>query len=151
MRKQESVLVCVTGQRDCDRLIRAGKEIAQNRGASLQVLCVVPPQVLQQASPAQQESFLLELEYLRQVSREAGADMAVYFQKEAPWVAAGMAKKVKATQIVTGLAQTPGTGFVEILHTLLPKIPVSMVSRDGTVYHICPQEPRFKKVWAECG
>ena len=39
---ETAVLVCVTGQRDCDRLIRAGQELAQERGAQLDVLCVQP-------------------------------------------------------------------------------------------------------------
>ena len=37
-----AVLVCVTGQRDCDRLIKAGKRIAEERSIPLHVLCVQP-------------------------------------------------------------------------------------------------------------
>lgn len=39
---KKAVLVCVTGQHDCDRLIHAGKCIAQQRNVQLQVLCVQP-------------------------------------------------------------------------------------------------------------
>ena len=33
-------------------------------------------------------------------------------------------------------------GFVEILHKLLPKTPISMVSRDEIIYNIWPEQAR---------
>ena len=126
-----SVLVCVTGQRDCDRLIRAGKKIADSRSIPLQILCVQPTSAGFDADGE-------ELEYLRQTAKNAGAEMSVYFHDDAPLMAAGFAKNIRAGHIVTGMAEAPVNGFVEILHKLLPKIPISMVAKDGTVYNICP-------------
>ena len=56
-----AVLVCVTGQRDCDRLIKAGKRIAEERSIPLHVLCVQP-------TSAGFDADCEELEYLRPVS-----------------------------------------------------------------------------------
>lgn len=126
-------MVCVTGQRDCDRLIRIGKKIALEKNLPLQVLCVQP-------ASAGYDASCEELEYLRQTARDASAEMTVYFHDEAAIVAASFAKQIRAIHIVTGMAGTPSNGFIEVLHRLLPLIPISMVAKDETVYHICPDE-----------
>ena len=83
---------------------------------------------------------IYELEYLRQTARDASAEMTVYFNDEAAIIAAGFAKQIHAVHIVTGMAGTPSNGFIEMVHKLLPQIPISMVAKDETVYHICPEE-----------
>ncbi|HAH77998.1 MAG TPA: hypothetical protein DEB16_02895 [Ruminococcaceae bacterium] len=131
MKKGRAVLVCVTGQRDCDRLIRAGKKIADELSVPLKVLCVQP-------TSAGFDTDCEELEYLRQTARDADAEMSVYFNDDAPLMAAGVAKKEGAVHIVTGMAEAPANGFIEILHKLLPHLPISMVSKSGKIYNICP-------------
>lgn len=131
MSRETAVLVCVTGQRDCDRLIRAGRLLAQEYTAHLQVLCVLPRSGMGDVDCE-------ELEYLRQTARDADAEMTVYFNDEAPYIAAAFAKQIHAKHIVTGMAEAPVNGFVEVLHTLLPKVPISMVAKDEKIYNICP-------------
>lgn len=135
--KKASVMVCVTGQRDCDRLIRAGKKISEERGISMQVLCVQPTSSGYDASGD-------ELEYLRQTARDASAEMSVFFNDEAALVAVSYLKKIGATHIVTGMAETPVNGFVEVIHKLVPNIPISMVSKEETIYNICPTNKEMK-------
>lgn len=137
-----AVLVCVTGQRDCDRLIRAGKKIADSQSIPLQILCVQP-------TSAGFDADCEELEYLRQTAKSADAEMSVYFHDDAPLMAVGVAKSIQAVHIVTGMAEAPVNGFIEIIHKLLPHIPISMVAKDGTVYNICPvkkSESKAKKL-----
>ncbi len=134
MEKGKTVLVCVTGQHDCDRLIRTGKEIALEQALSMQVLCVQP-------NSSGFDADCEELEYLRQTARDAGAEMSVYFNDDAPLTAASVAKHIGAAHIVTGMAGpegTPASGFIELLHKLLPTVPISMVAKDRTIYNICP-------------
>lgn len=131
MSQTTAVLVCVTGQRDCDRLIHAGQLLAQEQGTQLQVLCVQPTS---KGADADCE----ELEYLRQTARDADAEMTVYFHDDAPYVAAAFARQIRAGSIVTGMAETPVNGFVEVLHSLLPRVPIAMVAKDRKVYNICP-------------
>jgi K+-sensing histidine kinase KdpD len=131
LKKDRTVLVCVTGQHDCDRLIRAGKKIADERSVSLQVLCV-------QSMSSGFDTDCEELEYLRQTARNAGAEMSVYFNDDAPLMAVGVAKQVGAEHIVTGMAEAPANGFIETIHKFLPHIPISMVAKDGKIYNICP-------------
>jgi Osmosensitive K+ channel histidine kinase len=131
VRDKAVILVCVTGQHDCDRLIRAGRKIADEHHASLQVLSVQPVS-------AGFETSCEELEYLRQTARDAKAEMTVYFNSDPALVAVSFVKKIRATHLVTGMAEAPVNGFIEIIHKLLPKMPISMVAKDGTVYNICP-------------
>lgn len=131
LKQHKAVLVCVTGQHDCDRLIRTGKKLSDELSVSLLVLCVLPVS-------AGFETDCEELEYLRQTARDSGAEMSVYFHSDAPLVAASVAKKCGVVHIVTGMAGTPESGFIDIVHKLLPQIPISMVSKEGTVYNICP-------------
>ena len=68
-----SVLVCVTGQKNCERLIVAGARIAREEGLPLNVLHVVQ-------SGGSVLGFVNEpeaLEYLLKVSVEHGASMYV--------------------------------------------------------------------------
>lgn len=137
LEKGKTVLVCVTGQHDCDRLIRTGKEIAAEQSLSMQVLCVQP-------NSSGFEADCEELEYLRQTARDAGAEMSVYFNDDAALTAASVAKHIGAAHIVTGMAGSPADGdrlsggFIEMLHKLLPSVPISMVAKDRTIYNICP-------------
>lgn len=137
--KKASVLVCVTGQRDCDRLIRVGKTYAEAGQLSLQVLCVQPTA---NGFCAHSE----EIEYLYQMSTEAGAEMTIYFHDDAALIAAGFAKQCRVTQIITGMPDGSPNGFVEVMHHLLPEIPISMVSVKGTIYNMYPSYRYIKPV-----
>lgn len=130
-RKKASVLACVTSQKDCDRLILVGKEIAEERQVPLQVLCVQPTT---NGYCVDSE----EIEHLYQVTRDAGAEMTIFFHNDAPLIAAGFIKQVGAKHIVTGMPDGRANGFVEMVHRFFPKIPISMVSSEGTIYNMYP-------------
>lgn len=138
MENKAEILVCVTGQRDCDRLIRAGRKLADEHGVLLHVLCVQP-------ASSGFETSCEELEYLRQTARDAKAEMTVIFNDDAALVAVGFVKQIGAIHIVTGMAEAPVNGFIELIHKLLPKIPISMVAKDGMVYNICPVSGKQQK------
>lgn len=122
--KKPSVLVCVTGQYDCDRLINAGFEMAVDKGYELHVLCV--------HTPISNASFLSdEIEYLYQTSKNLGADMTIAFNHDAPSTAADFAKKKGAKDIITGMPDDKPNGFVDTLHELLPKSNITMVTKKG--------------------
>lgn len=131
MKSSKTVLVCVTGQRDCDRLIRTGRKIADELALPLRVLCVQP-------TSAGFEGNCEELEYLRQTARDAQAEMTVYFNDDAALMAVSVAKKIGVKHIVTGMAEAPVNGFVEMIHKFLPHMPISMVAKDGKIHNICP-------------
>ena len=122
--KKPSVLVCVTGQYDCDRLIEAGFEKASQMGWDLHVLCV--------HTPVNDLSTLSdEIEYLYRTAKNLGADMTIAFNHHAPGFAAQFARKVNARQLVTGIPDNRPNGFVLTLHELLPRLQITMVTKEN--------------------
>ncbi len=119
-----SVLSCVTGQYGCDRIINAGFEIAKELGYELHVLCV--------HTPISNASLLSdEIEYLYQTSKRLGADMTIAFNKDAPQTTVDFAKKINAKCIVTGMPDGSPFGFIDTVHSLLPKSNITIVTKDG--------------------
>lgn len=122
-KKKPSVLVCVTSQYDCDRLINAGFEIAVDKGCDLHVLCV--------HTPISNVAFLSdEIEYLYQTSKNLGADMTIAFNDNAPLTTVDFAKKINARVVVTGMPDNLENGFVDTISELLPKSEITMVTKD---------------------
>lgn len=70
-----NVLVCVTDQPSCRRLIVAGASIAQRLELPLKVVCVRPEGLV---SPKTAEA----LQVLYNISGKLGADMTVYFNDD---------------------------------------------------------------------
>ena len=122
--KKPSVLVCVTGQYDCDRLIEAGFEQAVEHGCDLHVLCV--------HDPASDVSYFSdEFEYLYRTAKDLGADMTISFNKNAPGCAADFARKTNAKHLVTGMPDNRPNGFVLTVHELLPRMRITTVTEEG--------------------
>ena len=122
--KKPSVLVCVTGQYDCDRLIEAGFEQAVENGLELHVLCVHDPE--------RDISFMSdEIEYLYRTAKSLGADMTIAFNRNAPGCAADFARRINARHLITGMPDNRPNGFVITLHELLPKLQITMVTKDN--------------------
>lgn len=123
-KKKPSVLVCVTGQYDCDRIINAGFEKAVDENLELHVLCV--------HKPISNVSLLSdEIEYLYQTSKSLGGDMTIAFNNDAPKTAADFAKKINAKFIYTGMPDDRPYGFVDTVQKLLPESKLIMVTKDG--------------------
>lgn len=133
--KKPSVLVCVTGQYDCDRLIETGARQAEELGYDLHVLCVHTP--MNDISRLGDE-----IEYLYRTAKELGADMTIAFNKDAPKFAAGFARKINARHLVTGLPDNRPNGFVLTVHERLPRLQITMVTKenDCLIYSIEPLE-----------
>ncbi len=102
--KKASVLVCVTGRRDCDRLILVGKKLSKLHNVPLQVLCVQP---MNHGFCAKSD----EIEHLYQVTKDAGAEMTIFFHDEAALITAGFVKQVGAKHIVTGMPDGRANGL----------------------------------------
>ena len=126
---QSGVLVCVTDQFSCERLIVAGRKIADNLGLPLEVLSIQPEQ-----GPAEKRG--LELEYLFEKACENNAEMTIYYHNDAALMAAGHIRKYHVRHIVTGMPDGTGYGFMELLHQLCPDRPLTMVTHDNQMYTI---------------
>lgn len=122
--KKSSVLVCVTGQYDCDRLIEAGFSRAVELGYDLHVFCVHTP-------TNDLSHFSDEIEYLYRTAKSLGADMTIEFSVNAPLRTADFAEKINAKLLITGIPDTRPNGFVLTLHELLPRLQITMVTKEG--------------------
>ena len=146
MKSKNCVLVCVTPQSKCEQLIRSGSLIAQQYGVPLEVLSVFHERDGFSPDPA-------VLEDLYECAKNENAQMSVYFNDSPAILAAVIAKKKGAVDIVTGFPKERSTHFVSALHTLVPDIQISMVDVDdnGKIYRMIPQEaqPHYEMVGAQ--
>ena len=99
-------VVCVTSQFHCERLIRAGRLIAQLSKTGLLVINVSNPDLSETDAKA--------LEYLFQVSKENGAEMTVLYSDEPMRQLTKFIKEVKAVNIVTGMAAQQNSPLPEL-------------------------------------
>ena len=114
-----SVLVCVTGQKSCERLIVAGARIAREEGLPLNVLHVVRTggSVLGFVNEPQ------ALEYLLNVSVENGASMYVRRSDDVVSSIEYAAKNEGAKVIVAGRAASyQGWDLLDELKLRLPEV-----------------------------
>ena len=132
MKKQTTVLVCVTPQESSSRLVEAGRLLAEKNDAALEVVSVLP------ISSSFSKNEPATLEKLFSFAKDAGGEMAIYFSDDPVLtVAAHMAKQHPAL-VVTGFPGEDSNGFVSALHLLSPETPISMVSDDDTIYNMLP-------------
>lgn len=131
MSKNACVLVCVTSQPDCERLIRAGQKIAEEQRAPLQVVSI------QWAEECFQPNSEV-LEHLHQQAKMVNAEMTIYFNDSPAITAAVHAVKENAVNIVMGFPKENSAHFVEDVHMLAPDIPISMVDCDDKIYQMIP-------------
>jgi K+-sensing histidine kinase KdpD len=125
--KKPSVLACVTSQFDCDRIIKTARTIADDCGCELRVLSVLKP--MKNYSTVSDQ-----IEYLNLVSREAGSDMTVIFDSNAPKAASDFAKQTNAVRIVTGMHDGGDQSFLVRFNELSPNVSITMVAKDNKVY-----------------
>ena len=92
------VLVCVTGQRTCEKLIRSGAELTGGAPGSLSVVHVARPG--QHFLGSEDEANALE--YLYQVSRDYGADMSLTRSDDVCGAIVEAAKKRSSAVVILG-------------------------------------------------
>ncbi|MBQ2957559.1 MAG: universal stress protein [Clostridia bacterium] len=113
------VLVCVTGQKTCEKLIDEGDRLAKEMDAELSVVHV-----------AKQGAALLggniteaeALEYLFQISSEHGADMTVIRSNEVVDTLASHAGKVGAGLMVMGSPRKMRRDITEEIRAIMPEM-----------------------------
>ena len=122
-----SVVACVTGQYDCDRIIETAEQLAEELDCELHVLSVLMPT----------ENYTLisdQLEYLNRVSKHAGADMTIIFSSDAPGAAVRFVRECNAPHIVTGIHDGGHESFLVRFNLQAPDVAITMVDRDRNVY-----------------
>ena len=124
--KESRVLVCVTGQKTCERLIAEGHRLAIEREEELSVLHVAKkgPELMGNVSEAE------ALEYLFKVSSERGADMTVIRSDEVVKTVEMHARKIGASLIVLGASRAGGRDLTLEMRRHMPDMDFHIVYTD---------------------
>ncbi len=131
-KKQPCVMVCVTPQQTCHRLIEAGARIAREENLPLSVISVFR----QSNSLNANEGGVLET--LFDCAKKNNADMNIFFNDSPDLVVAVFAKKNNASTLVTGFPAEESNGFIARIHEILPELPITMVDEKSCEYKIIP-------------
>ena len=122
--EEKHVLVCVTGQRTCERLIAEGDRLAKELGAELSVVHVAKQGMgLLGGIVAEAEA----LEYLFKVSSEHGADMAVIRSEHVVETLANHARKINAALMVLGSSREVNRDVTKDLKAHMPEMEFKIV------------------------
>ncbi len=130
--KQPCIIVCVTPQESCTRLIEAGAGIAEKEGLPLVVLSVFRESSGLNANEGG------ALENLFECAKKYNASMNVYFNNSPALVAAVASKKLGAVNLVTGFPEEGSSGFIGRIHEILPELTITMIDKDLNEYRILP-------------
>lgn len=128
----QCILVCVTNQKECERLIDTGKKFAEKDGVELHVISVIP-------EIEQFHGDFSAISTLYEKTKSAGAEMTVYFNDEPVITAAAHAKKFGAVRIIAGLPGENSSGFLAGIRLLTPDIELVMVDQSSNLYRIPAQ------------
>lgn len=119
------VLVCVTDQASCARLIKAGRSLADILSVPLKVISV---------RPRRSDGWLAseELEYLFTLSKQLDAEMIIRFHDYAAEAVADYIEKSDIRAIIVGEPPQPGQSvFITSLESRFANLPVICVKDDG--------------------
>lgn len=114
----KSILVCVTRQKTCAKLIQKGVGLSKEKDSKLNVIHVVNEndKLLYGLSDGD------ALEYLFEITKEVGANLVVKRSKDVIKSIADYAEETNCTHIVLGSSNNPSNNFVSKLQKKLPNI-----------------------------
>ena len=122
------VLVCVTDQFSCERLIKQGKKIADEYKLPLRVLNVSHTNNGYNVNST-------AIEHLYNVSKQHNASMSVIYNDETALITAGFIRKNYVKAVVTGAPKIIGMGFIYELHNYVPDVNIYMLSTSNNIIH----------------
>ena len=119
MHDEQTVLVCVTGQKTCDRLIKTGAQLAAVFQAPLLVVHVAPAGAPLLGNSTQSEA----LNYLYSLSCEVGAEMAVLRAPDTLERLIQYAQEQHVAHIVIGAGRPDGPDRRDVASLLKIRLP----------------------------
>jgi len=121
------ILVCVTDQESCGRLINAGRKLADITDNPLKVICVRPRRTAIWFGSD-------ELEYLFNYSKQLGAEMIIFFHDCAVEAVADYIRTNDVQYVIVGMPPDPGQSvFISGLEENFPELPVIALDETGNL------------------
>lgn len=119
------ILVCVTDQESCTRLIKAGRQLADIVAVPLKVISVRP-----HGSGSWMASE--ELEYLYNMAKQLNAEMIIRFHDFAAEAVADYVRRQPVKAIIVGEPPQPGQSvFISHLEEHFPDLAILCVKDNG--------------------
>jgi K+-sensing histidine kinase KdpD len=121
------VLVCVTRQVSCERLIRRGSEVAGQAGLALKVVHVAAPGASLLGNPSESEA----LDFLFTAAKQNGADLSVLRSDNVLDTLIRITREYRATAIVMGESRPnikEDESIIWRLRTALPDVQVHVIA-----------------------
>lgn len=124
------VLVCVTDQDACDRLIFAGRRLADLERIPLQVITVQPRQAAAWLASE-------EVEYLFSLAKQLNAEMVILFHDYAVEAVADYISRQDIHYVLVGTPPETGHSvFIAGIEEHFPEIPVITVDPQGFLQRV---------------
>ncbi len=119
------ILVCVTDQESCGRLIESGRQLADLNDNTLKVICVRPRKMKNWMASD-------EVEYLYNVSKQLQAEMIIVFHDYAVNAVADFIRSNEVEVVVVGMPPDPGQSiFISGLEEQFPGLPLIALDKTG--------------------
>jgi len=120
-------VVCITDQRKCDRIIRAGRAFADVTGTELSIISVIRSNYQYDAE---------SIEYLFSVSKENGAEMVLLYSDDVAKAIIRYIKDNRVANLMTGIPAKgdPVTGKI---WSKFSHINFFVVEQDGGLREVC--------------
>lgn len=127
MEERSPIMVLVTLQRLCARLIRSGGDMAIKQHCPLKVVHVAPKAAAQGIGDAAVSAQVLD--YLYALANEAGAEMCVLVSEDMPRAVADYAQQNGVQHIILGEGEH-APRIVTNLKQLLPDVEIEVMAED---------------------
>lgn len=134
MKNERTVLVCTTLQPSAEKLIRAGKAMAEKNSAGLEIVSVIP------IDDEERKFDPYALDRLYTTAKHYGAEISVYFSDDPVMTVCAHTAKFKPLTLVTGFPGEKSNNFISLIHLIVPDVAISMVDGNGTVYNMLPDQ-----------
>lgn len=123
---KHKTVVCVTDQKNCDRIIRTGKALANISGTELAVISVISAE--RQTDPD-------SLEYLFSISKENGGQMALLYSEDVAKAIIRYVKENKVAYLLTGMPQE-GDSVTTKIWSKFTHVTFFVVGHDGSLNEV---------------
>ena len=133
-----NTVVCVTDQRRCDRIIRAGRALADISQTELLVVNVVRPDSQQDTD---------SMEYLFSVSKQNGAEMALLYSDDVAKALIRYIKENKVANLLTGIPNE-GDSVTTIIWKRFTHINFFVVEQDGSLREVANPARQAQEICA---
>lgn len=131
------ILVCVTDQESCGRLIEAGRKLADLSDTDLKVICVRPRNMKDWFGSD-------EVEFLYSKSKQLGAEMIIKFNDYAVNAIVDYIRNHDIDVVVVGMPPDPGQSvFISGIEEHFPELPLIAIDEIGSLQLV----PVYKEVY----